>query len=288
MAQRGRGKHYTSLRHLSEQVAQAVYCRNWPARLLARVPRVNRVCVAEHRLALLPEGCPRLRLAFASDLHLGPTTSFPLIERAFARLAEARPDVLLLGGDYVYLDVRPELERTLSRLVRGVGAPVVAAVLGNHDLWTENARIEAALGEAGARVLINQAMRLPHPWADVALAGLDDPWVGEADAHAMLNACGDARSIVTICHSPEGITRLPPGRIDLLLCGHTHGGQLALPGPRPLVLPPGKACRPYAFGLHDVDGTQLWVSRGLGNTEVPLRVYAPADVGIFDLVERRR
>jgi predicted MPP superfamily phosphohydrolase len=280
---RGRGKHYTPLRRTSEEILRSLYWRDWPARLLARLPAANRVTVVEHRLALLPAGCPRLRLAFASDIHLGPTTSLNLIERAFDRLAEARPDVLVLGGDYVYLDVQAHQERILSRLVRSVKAPVIVAVLGNHDLWTEHARIEATLGEAGARVLINDAIRLPKPWADLALAGLDDPWVGDADAQSMLNACGDARFIATVCHSPEAINVLSPGRVGLLLCGHTHGGQLALPGPRPIVLPPGKACRPYPFGLHDVDGTHLWVSRGLGNTEIPVRTFAPPDVAIFDL-----
>ncbi len=283
MALAQRGRHFTRFRHASERVLNVLYRGNWPARLLARLPGVNRVRVETHGLPLLPPGCPRLRLAFVSDLHLGPTTSRPLVERAFARLAEARPDVLLLGGDYVFLQVRAEQERALSRLVRSVRAPVVAAVLGNHDLWTDHARLEAALAEAGAQVLVNQALRLPTPWAQVALAGLDEPWSGQADAQGMLRACGDASLIITICHSPEAINVLGAGRVGLLLCGHTHGGQLALPGPRPLVLPPGAACRPYAFGLHHVGGTHLWVSRGLGNTEVPLRTFAPPDVGIFDL-----
>jgi hypothetical protein len=285
-AQQGRGKHYQGLRLLRENLLRLVYHKDWPARLLASIPAANRVRLEQHRLALLPGAAERrsLRVAFASDLHLGPTTPRPLLENAFAKLAAARPDVLMLGGDYVFLDFTLARARLLARLVQSVQAPVTLAVLGNHDLWTDHRRVTEVLVEAGSRVLVNDAVRLPAPWDDVAVAGLDEPWSGDADAERTLRACGDAALVLALCHSPEAITVLGPGRVGALLCGHTHGGQLALPGPRPLVLPPGAACHRYPFGLHDAGGTCLYVSRGIGNPELPLRTFAPPDVAVLDVV----
>ena len=81
---------------------------------------------------------------------------------------------------------------------------------------------------------------------------------------------------------PDGAHFLT-GHVALLLAGHTHGGQIALPGPRPIVLPPGPYSRRYPFGLHDLGGTQLLVSRGVGTTELPIRLFAPADILLVEL-----
>jgi predicted MPP superfamily phosphohydrolase len=177
----GRGAHFSRGRKMGESVARLLYRQGWAARALQRLPGRVDVDVIRHTLPLLPrqqgpDTRPPLRIAFASDLHLGPLTAPRLLDNAFARLADLAPDVLVLGGDYVYMEATHAIARELEARVAAVPARVKVAVLGNHDLWTHHDRLEDALRRAGATVLINDGVRLPSPWDDVALVGLDDPW----------------------------------------------------------------------------------------------------------------
>jgi predicted MPP superfamily phosphohydrolase len=282
LAATGRGAHYHAWRGAMESVLRIAYAGGWPARLWARFPTAARVCTVRHELAVLGTPERRLRVAFASDLHIGPTTPRETLDRAFEALAEAEPDVLLLGGDYVFLDANDEVAEELCERVKAVPARTKLAVLGNHDLWTDHALIEAALELAGARVLVNGAQILPPPFDDVAVLGLDDPWTGQPDAERAVRECGNARVRIGLAHSPDGLAFLSGHALPLMLCGHTHGGQIALPS-GPVLLPPGPYSKRYSSGLYEVDGTRLYVSRGIGATELPVRTYAPAEVAIFDL-----
>ena len=295
----GRGGHYSRLREVMEGVGRFVYRGGWAGRAWGAVPGRTTVSLIEHRLAILPSILPpilppllpppgpggverSLRVAFASDLHLGPITPRELLDNAFALLAAARPDVLILGGDYVFLDATPAIADELERRVAAVPAPVKLAVLGNHDLWTRNDVIERALERAGARVLVNQAAFLPAPFDDVAVLGLDDPLTGQPDPEPALRQARGAALMLGIVHSPEGLPLLAGRGPRLLLCGHTHGGQVALPsGP---IIVHGKHGRRYPSGLFNVGDMQLFVSRGLGSVDLPFRVFARPDVSVFTLV----
>jgi predicted MPP superfamily phosphohydrolase len=174
----GRGSGYALWRGLVECVLAVAYRGDWPAQLWGILPAASRLSIVRHRFAL-PEGeGTTCRIAFASDLHLGPTTPMRLLEKAFATIRHEKPDVLLLGGDYVYLDAEPRRLAALGALVESVACPLKLAVLGNHDLWTYDQFIVDTLSKAGARVLVNEAMPLPAPWSDVVVLGLDDPWTG--------------------------------------------------------------------------------------------------------------
>jgi predicted MPP superfamily phosphohydrolase len=280
--QRGRGKHYTPLRALSERVLGAVYAGDWARRVASAVPRANRVRLLRHRLAILPPGTPRLRVAFASDLHVGPTTPSRLLVSAFEALADEAPDVLLLGGDYVFLEAAPERVKELVGLISRVPARRKIGVLGNHDLWTYNPAIEAGLREAGVEVLINRGTTLDAPWTKVRVACLDEPWTGAPDAASALAGKQPDQVVIALTHAPDGLLSFAPGAVKLMVCGHTHGGHVAGPS-GPIVLPPGPLGRRYPCGLYQVDGTHLFVSRGIGNTEVPFRTYAEPDVSLFEL-----
>ena len=280
----GRGSRYTAARGLSEAIQGAIFARRWPARLLDHVPAATRVRLIEHDLTLAPPASTGtrapLRLAFASDLHIGPLTPTRLLDNAFRLLADAAPDVLVLGGDYVSLQVTRAMARELEERIAAVPARIKVAVLGNHDLWTHHHLIEEALQRAGCRVLINDALRLPAPHDDFAIVGIDDPWTGRPDG-ARAFAATDAPIKIAVSHAPEGLPFIEGRGAQLLLCGHTHGGQIALPsGP---VVVHGPLGRRWPSGLHQLGDLQLFVSRGLGLVDIPLRAYAPSDVARFTL-----
>jgi predicted MPP superfamily phosphohydrolase len=278
----GRGGQFSKLRGLAETALGVVYARDWPARVWNRVPAATRVRRVEQAIDVGRPGRAPLRLAFASDLHIGPLTPPRLLDEAFAALAAWSPDVLLLGGDYVFLDVTRAMAQRLTELVAMVPARTKLAVLGNHDLWTDHAVIERALERGGVRVLVNESVRLPAPHDDVAIVGVDEPWSGSPDPkRAFAAADPEAPVRIALAHAPEGIPMISGRGARLMLCGHTHGGQVALPsGP---VVVHGPYGRKYPSGLYDVGGMQVYVSRGLGTVDVPLRVYAAAEVALFTL-----
>jgi uncharacterized protein len=278
----GRGGGYSMWRGLGESIFQRLYAGDWPARLWARVPGSCTVA-AERHVFPLPTGHGRAcRLAFVSDLHLGPTTSLRVLEAAFALLREYQPDVLVLGGDYVYLDVTPARLSALASLVSSVESQVKVAVLGNHDLWTDDEAIVETLSTAGASVLVNRGLRLPSPWTDVAVVGLDDPWAGDCNADAALATLNGEACRIVVCHSPDGLLQLRDCDFSLFLAGHTHGGQVAAPW-GPIVMSRGRLCRQYSGGLASFQGKPVVGSRGVGGIEVPLRTYARPDILLIDL-----
>jgi hypothetical protein len=267
---------------LFEPLLERAFAGAWPARLWGALPWSQRVDLVRHELAVLPAGSRPLRLAFLSDIHVGPTTAERTLDRAFELASAAEPDVLALGGDYLFGAATDGKLGELERRVAGVPASHKVAVLGNHDLWTSWRRVEATLERAGVSVLNNTALALGAPHDGVAVLGIDDPTFGRPDEDAALAACGSASVRIGLCHSPDGTPRFEQRGVALLLCGHTHGGHLATPWGPPYV--PGRLGRRYPHGLHDVGGMRLFVSRGIGGVSIPARSWARPDVAVFDLV----
>ena len=278
----GRGSAYTPTRHALEWTLSHLYRGSWPARLAKAMHLQGHVRCERHVLRIddWPAHAPKIRLGFASDLHVGPTTHPALIEEAAQHLEDAAIDVLLLGGDYVYLrsDGIEELAERFGR----IPARARFAVLGNHDLWSRETRVVAALERAGFEVLVNRAVMLPAPFAHVSICGLDEPWTGSPDRAQTFAGAAPIR--VLLMHAPSGLLFVDDEPFALAICGHTHGGHIALPGGIPIVNvdPLG---RRYPHGEHTIDpGRTIIVSRGVGGTESPVRIFADPDVRIVDLI----
>jgi predicted MPP superfamily phosphohydrolase len=282
MALRGRGRNYSWARGVVEWSLERAYRGGWPARVVRATGKQPSVRVRSHQLATprWPAGVRPVRIAFASDLHAGPTTHPGLLDEAFATLQQLEADVVLLGGDFVFLsaDHIPAIAERVARLRPPLG---VFAVLGNHDLWADDAVITGALTQAGARVLVNERVTFPAPFEAVALVGLDDPWTGQRPTMPVFRDDDQVR--VVLMHAPEGFVFLEPQPFELAVCGHTHGGHIALPGGVP-ILSPGPLSRRFAHGRYDVGrGRTLIVSRGVGGTEVALRLNADPDVLLIEI-----
>lgn len=277
----GRGQFYSKPRAASEWILARAYRGGWPARLVRSLGLQPPVRTIEHEIACAawPEERESLRIAFASDLHAGPTTHRSLLEDATRALRAAAPDVLLLGGDYVYLDCAGIHE--LAALLADVPAPLGRfAVFGNHDLWAHDETLRRSLEGAGFRVLVNENVALPAPFEHVSICGLDEPWVGNPDVKATFAGARDVK--VLLMHAPEGLMVVGDRPFDVAICGHTHGGHIALPGGIPIVAP-GPLSRQYAHGRYDVGGRPIIVSRGIGATESPLRLFADPDIRVLTL-----
>lgn len=272
----------SSERRRSERLQRLLTRGDWPARLAGRLPgRGGEVRLVAHAVDCPePLGTARtLTMAFASDFHAGPFTAAGLIDGALARLAEADADLWLLGGDFVSLH-RGKLEDLAARLAEGRPPAGVFAVLGNHDHWAGGRAVVRIMERRGIRVLLNEGFHLPAPWQRVWLGGLDDHTDGRPDAAAALGGSGGGGSPrIVLMHAPSGLLDLGSAPFTLALAGHVHGGQIALPGGRPIIVPSGALSRRYPGGRYDLAGGRtLIVSRGVGCGFLPLRVNAPAEV----------
>jgi uncharacterized protein len=178
-----------------------------------------------------------------------------------------------------------DIDQIADRL-RALAPPLgIYAVMGNHDLWADDAAIARALESAGARVLVNERVVLPPPFAHVALFGADDPWTGTPPTLPLFR--DDDRVRVVLVHAPEAMLQLGDEPFDVAICGHTHGGHIALPGGVPIVVP-GPLSRTYAHGRFALPRDRtLIVSRGVGSTEVSLRLNADPDIVVLELAGRR-
>jgi hypothetical protein len=150
-------------------------------------------------------------------------------------------------------------------------------VLGNHDWLTDPRHISESLEGVGIPVLTNRNVRLGRPFDRVWICGLDDHLHGHPDAEAAFAGADGIR--IVLMHAPSGVLDIGANRFDLALCGHTHGGQMALPGGIPIAVPNGALSRRYARGLYSLaSGGTLIVSVGVGCVGLPLRTYADPEI----------
>lgn len=231
----------------------------------------RRVQVERHQVRIqgLPPHLQGYRIGLLTDTHLGETTPDETVQRAFALLRAEAPDLILLGGDQLSSLAGLDL---LKQLVAGLNT---YGVYGNWDKGFPE------LGEIpGLRLLVNEGVEVaPGLW----LAGLDDFHLGDPQmAPALAGAPADAIRLLLV-HEPDWADQVgAEDRIALQLSGHSHGGQVRLPGIGPLLLPPDG--RRYPVGLQQAPHTQVYTSRGVGVAHLPIRLLCPPEVTIITLV----
>lgn len=285
----GRARRLSLARRCCEIALDATYAGGWAARVAHRLGLHGRLEVSEETITLARwGGWESLRVAFASDFHAGPTTDPRLLDDACHAIEAVRPQLVLLGGDFVSYHGRHV--DALTRRLAHIEAPLGKfAVLGNHDLLADDEYLVEQLEEAGVRVLINEAVRLPEPYAGLVIGGVDDPVQGEMDAGRAFRDTSPEDARLLLMHAPQGLLDMAGVMFDLALCGHTHGGQVALPGGTPIRMPGPRINRRFAAGRYALrDDATLLVSRGIGCSQLPLRLFAPPEVHLLTLLPGHR
>lgn len=239
----------------------------------------------------LPSVLEGFRIVQLSDLHLYPFTGLELISRAVRTANALEPDLIVLTGDYVLSDINAilDLAPTLAKLNANYG---VYGIYGNHDLWFPRARdvMEEGFKRANIPLLKNSGAYIPVGEQGLYVAGLDDAMSGEPDLSAGLQDCPADAPVVLLAHEPDFASENAQGlggRSALQLSGHTHGGQVRLPGRGAIILP--EMGRKYDAGLFQVGAMQLYVNRGVGvitalSWTPPVRFNCPPEVTEVTLV----
>jgi uncharacterized protein len=275
--QRGRvpslsGRPSTPLRALALNLSEA-------ARSALSEP--FRLTIEHHqiRLSRLPKAFDGFRIVQLSDIHHSPFTSRAQIERAVETANSLQPDIVALTGDYISKERQyaAPCAELLGKLRARHG---VFAVLGNHDHWTDAALITDLFRAEGMTVLVNQGMRFELKDAALWLAGVDDTMVGLEDLPLALAGSREDEFKLLLAHNPIILRRAAREGVDLVLSGHTHGGQVSLRSERS---PSGRPRRRLLKGLARQGETQIYVTRGLGTVVLPVRFGCPPEVSLLEL-----
>jgi len=247
-----------------------------------RLPQLTRRTL---RFRDLPAGLEGLTLLHLSDLHAGVHLGEDKMQEVVAQANALRPDLIVQTGDMI--DISPSYIPAYVRAFRELRAPLgVVTVLGNHDRYTGEREVIRGCQDAGQVFVQNGCHVIERGGATLALLGIDDPhnWSADdpqtADVDAALAAAPPDAFRVLLAHRPGAWDSAAPRGIPLTLAGHIHGGQLYLP----LVgWSPGRLITKYVMGHFQRGASQLYVSRGIGVVGVPIRVFAPPEIELFDL-----
>ena len=220
----------------------------------------------------LPAPLAGLKVAHLTDFHCGSQIPTGYLEDALARTTAEKPDLIALTGDFVHKGHHHV--SAAGKLFRNLRAPLgVYAVLGNHDFSVRNAlgirryptlhqEVANVLRAEGVKVLRNESVRVERGGSGLVVAGVDDLWSRESDpAAALAGTCPQSPRVV-LAHNPQSVEQFGDHRFDLLLSGHTHGGQVNWPGLGRVLL--GKKAKRLAAGLYPHAGGHLYVNKGVG------------------------
>ncbi len=244
--------------------------------------RKIQVCYEETYFDHLPKAFDGFTILQLTDLHIDgdPGLTDAIVETLSSI---SHYDICALTGDYRYRvtgAIEPCMNE-MQKILQAVHSPTYA-VLGNHD----DVEMVPQLEELGARVLLNESLTLKRNDERMYLLGVDDPhYYGTHDIAAAAKAIAPEEFKVLLVHSPEAYREAAHSQIDYLLCGHTHAGQVCLPGEVPILLntrcPRRFGCGAWAYGK-----MKGYTSRGTGGSGVAVRFFCPPEITIHKL--RRR
>ena len=261
----------------------------------SRSPELKEVPITLKRL---PPAFAGLKIAQISDIHSGKLVPRSLIEEGVDLALGTRPDVILVTGDFIAAATQSALGdigefdprhlsvclEQLSRLEAPLG---VYGVLGNHDFWSGKEAIKLiaeGLNRIGVRLLRNESLFLERDGQKLYLAGVDDYWESSYDLKKAVKGLPPEECVILLSHNPdvnEDVETLDQS-IDLIVSGHTHGGQIVLPVIGAPYLPSASGQK-YREGLVRDGERQTYINVGLGVFFVPVRLNCPAEVTLMTL-----
>ena len=256
----------------------------------------------------LPHEFEGYRIGFLTDIHLGPFLSDNIVEMAVGLLLKNPVDLLLLGGDHLLIPesfvskcfwvsrnqqfeaLKPEVLTT--RIYKRLGellAPLkppdgVFSVLGNHDGWHSPHACIELMGKAGVITLVNNVHRIKRGLSTLSVIGVDDFWTGIPAFPKLDLPERDKEVRVLLSHNPDYVGKIfqdKKNQFQLALCGHTHGGQIKLPGMGALLY--NVQDERFSEGLYQDENVAVYTSRGIGVVEIPHRINCPPETTVFTL-----
>jgi predicted MPP superfamily phosphohydrolase len=230
----------------------------------------------------LPSAFRGTRIALLADVHHGPFVPLAYIRHVVAMTNALEPDIVVLAGDYVHRHQRyigPGIEE-LGKLRARIGR---FAVRGNHDNCRFQTVSQAALADAGLPDLNNTGVWLRRNGERLRICGVGDLWTDRQDVVSALGDATERDAVLLLSHNPDYVETIRDRRVGLVLSGHTHGGQVVVPGfGAPIV--PSRYGQKYLYGLVQGPCCRVFVTRGVGTISPPIRFLCRPEVALITLV----
>jgi predicted MPP superfamily phosphohydrolase len=229
------------------------------------------------------------RIVQLSDIHLDEFTEPFFLEHIVHRVNALSPDLVLLTGDFITRGSLTFIASThaahrCAEILSTLTSPLRYAILGNHDVSVSAPLVIQALTGKGTPVLVNQHVPIERSGSRIWLCGAEDPGTSHPDLDLTIPAKPDG-PVILMAHEPDyadEVVKHPRGPlVDLMLSGHSHGGQIRLPFTRPLILPP--MGEKYVEGHFRFNQMQLYVNRGIGTVGLPFRFNCPPEITVITL-----
>ena len=228
-----------------------------------------------------PRAFDGLRVAHITDLHHSNIVPLHYLESCFRTINAERPDLVALTGDYVTRGKPEEFIPPVAAAVGKLEAPLgVFASLGNHDMWVDGPAMQRALERHGCTVLRNRRADVALPGGRLSVVGIGDLWTEGVNLASAFQGVPEARASLILMHNPDTFEDWPAGHPGLILAGHTHGGQVSIPGYGPPYVP-SRYGNKYARGLFQRPEATMYVNRGLGCLHLQVRLFARPEIALF-------
>ena len=229
----------------------------------------------------IPHSFDNYKILFISDIHLSPAFSRNRLKSVVKKVNSFNPDLVLIGGDYV--DKKDYIKACFDELKELKSQFGMYGVLGNHDHWAGAEKVKAAMEQAGIHCLDNQAVWIKKADEAIKLGGVGDYWNDVQDLQPTISDVTSDDFVIILSHNPDFAEGLKTEKINLVLSGHTHGGQGTIFGCwAPFV--PSDYGQKYRTGIIETPNTKVLISHGLGNVAYfPIRFFARPQINIIHL-----
>ncbi|HUT22662.1 MAG TPA: metallophosphoesterase [Candidatus Bipolaricaulota bacterium] len=236
------------------------------------------------------ESAQRIRIAAVSDSHFGPFKKYKYSQKIADALRAQNPDVIVLLGDYIYGDEGNH--KYLAPILELSKDYPMYLISGNHEYHLpgyndpkykdKTGTLKELLENYPAKLLENENEKIVINGESFYLAGVKEYWTGNADINAALKGTNRTEPIILLAHNPDFIAAAQD-KVDLMLSGHTHGGQIRLPLIGPVSPIPDELGRQYDQGLFDFDQTQIFITSGVGEIGPRARLFDPPEIAVLNI-----
>ena len=245
---------------------------------------VVNVPVVLHRLDNAFSG---FRIVQISDIHMGGWMTQERFAAVIDTVLEQSPDLVTITGDFVLVRGGRDLQQDaltslLQELTRLSAAHTTVAVMGNHDHWAGAYAVRAMLIDANIVELPNDVFSLAHGSSKLYICGVDDIMEGHDNLEDVLEILPDDGAAILLAHEPDfADVSAATGRFDLQISGHSHGGQVVVPGIGPPITP--WLAKKYPSGRYRIGSMQQYTNRGVGMSNLDIRFNCRPEVTVFTL-----
>ncbi len=244
--------------------------------------------MSSYKVASVPQfhlgsktGGSTLRVLHLTDMHLHVNTRISHLAALVRQINSQKPDIVVFTGDFLRWGTPMPQAQAIGRVLSRIQAPLGKyAVRGNHDLRGDGKQVVNMLEAGGFRFLYNEWLSIKTPWGEpFHIIGLDDMEYGLTRTGFLKQLKNKPGFKLLLVHEPVAARFVPPGTADLILAGHTHGGQIHLPKVERFWMPDYTG--DLFHGFFHVRGATLYVSAGLGESALPLRLFCPPEMPMF-------